>query len=225
MIVVARVSSHFAFHFADPEKLFADGLKMFDDDRFGLLGVLQSRLHEVWANATSSRFGKSLRYSTSTSFDTFPLRAKAVGALAVADAAEEYLRKRQQLLWQFNVGTTDLYGKFHDPSDDTAGIVQLRKAHAALDEAVVHAYGWDGFPTACEFVGDSGTVTSSDTLQDRVRYRWPDSVRDEALERLLELNDQRAKDDLRSGRVVTTQVERSNSERSIKATQTEALFQ
>jgi hypothetical protein len=79
-------------------------------------------------------------------------------------------------------------------------ILKLRELHAAMDRAVLDAYGWSDVPTACEFLLDYEIDEEEwGNKKKPWRYRWPDEVRDEVLARLLELNAERAKEEVRSG--------------------------
>ena len=101
-------------------------------------------------------------------------------------------------------GLTRTYNRFHDPHEDAPEIASLRSLHAAMDWAVLDAYGWRDIPTECEFLLDYEIGEEERGAKKKpYRYRWPDEVRDEVLARLLELNAQRAAEEARSGKVVT----------------------
>jgi len=51
-------------------------------------------------------------------------------------------------------GLTKTYNRFHDPAESSAEIARLRELHAAMDRAVLDAYGWVEVPTACGFALD-----------------------------------------------------------------------
>ena len=51
-------------------------------------------------------------------------------------------------------GLTKTYNRFHDPYENTTDIAELRGLHAAMDRAVLDAYGWTDIPTNCEFLLD-----------------------------------------------------------------------
>lgn len=87
------------------------------------------------------------------------------------------------------------------PTDDAPDIVTLRRLDAALDRAVLDAYGWQDVPTDCEFLLDHpiGAAAWDVRTKPFYRYRWPDDARDEVLARLLELNAERAATEARSG--------------------------
>jgi Eco57I restriction-modification methylase len=94
------------------------------------------------------------------------------------------------------------------PTAAFAGVQHLRGLHAAMDAAVLTAYGWtDLLPKCtCEFLldyeedEDESSTEESTVRQKRRpwRYRWPDEVRDEVLARLLKLNVERAEEEMRA---------------------------
>ena len=102
-----------------------------------------------------------------------------------------------------NEGLTKTYNRFHDPDERSPDILKLRELHAAMDRAVLDAYGWNDIPTDCEFLldyeEDEGDDEGSRKRKKPWRYRWPDDVRDEVLARLLALNAQRAEEERLAG--------------------------
>ena len=117
---------------------------------------------------------------------------------------------RAQLMVNRNEGLTKTYNRFHDPDERSPDIFKLCELHAAMDRAVLDAYGWTDLKPACEFLldyedeEDQEPATSNQELPTRRRrkpwrYRWPDDFRDEVLARLLELNRQRAEQERLSG--------------------------
>ncbi len=98
---------------------------------------------------------------------------------------------------QNNEGLTKTYNRFHDPDERDPDILKLRELHAAMDRAVLDAYGWTDITTDCEFLLDY--ESDEEEWGDKKkpwRYRWPDDFRDEVLARLLELNAERAKEEV-----------------------------
>ena len=80
-----------------------------------------------------------------------------------------------------------------------------RELHAKTDRAVLDAYGWTDIPTECEFLLDYEIEEATwGNKKKPWRYRWPDSVRDEVLARLLELNQQRHRAEQMAGPGTTT---------------------
>ena len=85
-------------------------------------------------------------------------------------------------------------------------IQRLRELHAAMDRAVLDAYGWQDIRPVCEFFPEFDDEEDEDEggrpKKKKYRYRWPEEIHDEVLARLLDLNRQRALDEgqmLRAG--------------------------
>ena len=121
---------------------------------------------------------------------------------------------------------TKTYNRFHDPAETAENIVRLRELHAAMDRAVLDAYGWSNLPTDCEFLLDYEIDEEEwGNKKKPWRYRWPDVVRDEVLARLLELNAERAKEEARSGAAAPEKHgKKAAPTRAPKGPQTENLF-
>ena len=41
-----------------------------------------------------------------------------------------------------NEGLTSTYNRFHDPSETSSGLLELRRLHEEMDQAVLNAYSW-----------------------------------------------------------------------------------
>jgi type II restriction/modification system DNA methylase subunit YeeA len=149
-IATPRVARHRIFIWVSSQTLPDSRIYLFsrDDDYF--LGILHSRLHEVWSLATSSRHGvgNDPTYNNTTCFETFPFPYPPgqedqadPKVQAVAGAARELVRLRDEWLnppglpaselKQYTL--TNLYNRRPD---------WLDQAHKRLDAAVLDAYGW-----------------------------------------------------------------------------------
>ena len=105
--------------------------------------------------------------------------------------------------------------RFHDPNENAPEIVTLRTLHAAMDRAVLDAYGWRDIPTEREFLLDYAVGEEEPGARKKpYRYRWPDAVRDEVLGLLLELNAERAAEETRAGGAGAPAAAGSRAERS-----------
>lgn len=117
------------------------------DDYF--LGVLQSHIHELWAILMGTSLGPTPRYTTTTTFETFPfpfppgqeppddprVQAIAAAARSLVDKRDRWLNPDGANAAELKQRTlTNLYNQRPQ---------WLVNAHAALDEAVFAAYGWD----------------------------------------------------------------------------------
>ena len=105
-------------------------------------------------------------------------------------------RTGDDLMVQNGEGLTTTYNRFHDPDERSPDIQRLRDLHAAMDRAVLGAYGWTDIPTDYEFLPEHEDSGADEEIaarrRRRYRYRWPNRVRDQVLARLLKLNADRA---------------------------------
>jgi hypothetical protein len=103
---------------------------------------------------------------------------------------ETYHEHRRRIMLARQEGLTATYNRFHDPDETGADIVRLRELHAAMDQAVAAAYGWQGLALAHGF---------HETRQG-LRYTISEPARREVLARLLELNHARYAEEVKAGK-------------------------
>ena len=72
----------------------------------------------------------------------------------------------------------------HDPANADGEVIQLREIHRLIDVAVCTAYGWNDLL-------DSGLGHGFHEMRQGMRYTVGPVVRQEILDRLLELNHER----------------------------------
>jgi hypothetical protein len=120
-----------------------------EDDYF--LGVLHSRLHEVWARGTGTQLREAesgFRYTPTTTFETFPLPwspgcepTDDSRVQAIAEAARDLVAKRDA--WLNPPGASEAELKDRTLTNlYNQRPAWLDMAHRRLDEAVFDAYGW-----------------------------------------------------------------------------------
>jgi hypothetical protein len=92
---------------------------------------------------------------------------------------------------------TKTYNRFHDHGETAEDIQRLRELHAAMDRAVLEAYGWHDLAAraAPNFLDE----TTEDDHTYKGRLFWPSDFRDEVLARLLALNAERHAEEIRLG--------------------------
>jgi len=107
-----------------------------DDYSFG---ILQSSAHWLWFITKCSKFKSDFRYTPASVYDTFPWpqTATAKQIAAVADAGRAVRRVRAAALTNLKGGLRALYRTLELPGENP-----LKDAHAALDAAVLTAYGF-----------------------------------------------------------------------------------
>jgi len=200
VVIIPRVSQYASFTFLPAEAVFSEQLIIFPFDDHACFCALQSRPHEIWARFFGSTLEDRLRYTPSDCFETFPFPENWDSDPALEASGKAYYDFRAALMVRNNEGLTKTYNRFHDPDQVHPDILNLRELHAAMDRAVLDAYGWTDIPTDCKSLLDY--EIDEDEWGDKKkpwRYRWPDEVRDEVLARLLELNAERAKEEPRAG--------------------------
>ena len=200
VLTIARVGQHAAFAFLPKGMAFSDQIVLFPFQTNAAFCALQSRPHEFWARFFGSSMKDDLRYTPSDCFETFPFPASWESHPALEAAGKAYYEYRAALMIRNDEGLTKTYNRFHDPYEQDAEIAELRRLHAAMDRAVLDAYGWPDIPTDCEFLLDYEIDEEEWGKKKKpYRYRWPDAVRDDVLARLLELNAQRAREEQLAG--------------------------
>ncbi|MBK6580208.1 MAG: hypothetical protein IPG17_29385 [Sandaracinaceae bacterium] len=149
-----------------------------------------------------------LRYTPSDCFETFPFPPNWQSDPTLEAVGQTYYDFRAALMIRNNEGLTKTYNRFHDPDETAPDILELRRLHAAMDRAVLDAYGWTDIPTDCIFRLDYEEPEDEDAEETGKkrrkkkpwRLRWPEAVHDEVLARLLALNQQRAGGEPKGGR-------------------------
>jgi len=149
-IVTPRVAKHRVFVWVDANVMANDAnvaIVLDDDYSFG---VLHSRAHELWAlrMGTWMGVGNDLRYTSTTTFETFPFPwppgKEAVGNPLVGEIAEAARRlDGMRRNWLNPVGASEAELKKRTLTNlYNQRPTWLENAHASLDRAVFAAYGW-----------------------------------------------------------------------------------
>ena len=124
-----------------------------------------------------------LNYSPTDCFETFPFLNALLDSTAVDPflegerlnleaIGERYNQFRSELMVRNNEGLTSTYNRFHDPAETSPDLLELRRLHGEMDQAVLQAYGWSDVPTACGFGLDhldtEDDAQLPDSLQERI---------------------------------------------------------
>lgn len=144
-IVTVLVCTRIAFEFVPSRQcVFGHKLAVFALDRNWHLGLLQSRIHGIWARCYSGARGKkSITYAPTKCFETFapPVAWQAKPPKALEQAALAVIEARKAAMLEWGVGVYEVYKRLEDPESDDLG---LRALHEQLDRAVLAAYGSSG---------------------------------------------------------------------------------
>lgn len=200
VLVIPQTSNVQAIIFLPSEMIFAHTLIVFPFTDYSAFAVLQSQLHQLWSAFFGPTMKDDLRYTPSDCFDPFPFPENWEVHVGLEAAGKDYYEFRAALMIHNNEGLTKTYNRFHNPEERDIEIAKLRELHAAMDSAVLDAYGWSDISTDCEFLLDYEIVEEEWGRRKKPwRYRWPDEVRDEVLARLLALNAERAREERLAG--------------------------
>ena len=201
-VVFPMVSKHVVYSMADEPgaTIFSDQLGVIADGQIGLFAVMQSHVNVVWVLEHSNRRGEGVRMSIRACLGTFPFPENWETDPTLEAAGNTYYKFRADLMVRHDEGLTKTYNRFHDPEEHDPDILRLRELHAAMDRAVLDAYGWDDISTDCEFLLDYEIDEETwGTKKKPYRYRWPEAVHDEVLARLLNLNQKRHEQEVAVG--------------------------
>jgi hypothetical protein len=160
---------------------------------------LQTTLHELWSRQFGTTFGSvdALTYNPTQVFLTFPFPHSFESLADLEAIGCAYHDHRAALMVARNEGMTKTYNRFHDPTETAEDIQRLRELHAAMDRAVLEAYGWHDLAARAAPVVLDETNEDDHTCQGRLF--WPSDFRDEVLARLLALNAERHAEEVRLG--------------------------
>ena len=176
VLALSLVNNHLAFAYCPSHCVFAHKLAVFPVDR-AQFATLQSSAHHHWSWTHSSTMRRDINYSPSDCFETFPFPEAPVSLSAIGDCYHDH---RAACCRHFDQGLTKIYNRFHC-GDESPLIRKLRDLHVELDRQVLMAYGWSDLRLDHDFRG-SGKDT---------RFTVSDPIRQELLDRLLELNHKR----------------------------------
>lgn len=193
-------STHIAFAFVPAGTMVAGPHNVFCLASYAAFCALQSRPHMLWTQFFGSSMKDDLRYTPSDCFETFPFPPSWQSDADLEAIGQAYYEVRAATMIRNNEGLTKTYSRFHDPGERAPEILHLRELHAAMDRAVLGAYGWSDIATDCDFFLDY--EIDEETWGDKkkpYKYRWPDPVHDEVLARLLDLNQKRHEGELGPG--------------------------
>lgn len=197
VVACSQTSSHISFTFVPTTIIWSTKLKIFPYDQSSFFCMLQSRVHDFWARFFGSTMKDDPVYVPTDCFETFPFPEGWKTSVGLEAAGKDYYEFRAALMIARNEGMTKAYNRFHDPTETAEDIQRLRELHAAMDRAVLEAYGWHDLAARAEPIFLDETNEDDHTYQGRLF--WPSDFRDEVLARLLALNAERHAEEVRLG--------------------------
>ena len=153
ILVVSRIANALAFTFLARPVVGNEKVIVFLPASYTCFACLQSRLHEQFSRYLGSSLKDDLIYTPTDCFETFPFPTALLDATAsdltheatrqaLESIGERYHQFRAELMVSNNEGLTSTYNRFHDAAETSEGILELRRLHDAMDQAVLAAYVW-----------------------------------------------------------------------------------
>jgi hypothetical protein len=191
VVVITLVSRTMMPVMVPTKQVFAHKLAVFATDDSAMLAMLSCAHHYFWAMArTSTRgIGNAPNYSPSDAFETLPLPTLTS---ELRELGERLDTCRRDVMLSLHAGLTATYNLVFDLNCQDQGIAELRRIHREIDEAVCRAYGWDDLV-------EHGLDHGYHDLGRETRYTIGPVVRQEILNRLLELNHERYEAEVAAG--------------------------
>ena len=182
VLVIPRVTQQIGFARIPSGQVYSEQLVVIAADSAGAFLTLHSRLHEAWILLLASSLEERLRYTPSDCFETFPFPAALLDSTVrnpghgstqdgLESIGERYHQFRAELMVSNNEGLTSTYNRFHDPSESSSGLLELRRLHGEMDQAVLNAYGWSDVLTDCGFGLDYLDTEEDAQLPDELQQR------------------------------------------------------
>lgn len=192
VLVRSRVSELHMLSFVSTQQVLSDATVAFAYDDFFHFALLQSCAHDVWLRRQASSLRTDVRYTPTDCFQTFPFPQNPSHIIIqVAESTgEQYYQRRQSVMMTRQEGLTKTYNLFHNPMCADEDILEMRRLHAAMDEAVLACYGWEDIDLAHDFYpNDRG----------KIRFMPSRSAQREMFNRLIELNQSIAAEEAQRG--------------------------
>lgn len=176
VIAKTQVSSTFAFYMLPASYIFDQRLIIFTDDGYDTFAVLQSILHEKWAERYAATLKNDMSYTPRDCFENFPFPLERGGNLT--EIGMKFHAIRSSYMRKNEIGLTILHKALNSPASLESEIKDLRNLLCELDKTVACAYGWNDLDISRTFVETSLGW----------KYSISESVKCEILHRLTDLN-------------------------------------
>jgi hypothetical protein len=181
VLAISRVTAHPVFVRVPSPQIFSDRLVVITDPSYERLAALSSKIHVVWLEKWGATLETRTMYPASDVFETFPFPTSWRGLAFVGRELEE---TRREIMLRRELGLTALYNLVNDRGvQGDHDVDRMRQIHVEVDEATMAAYDWHDLPLGHGF----------HTHRQMERWTVSPAARVEILDRLLELNHERAR--------------------------------
>ncbi len=184
-LALSQLSTHLALEFIGADVVVSHTAIVVLFRTHSHFAILQSRTHSAWATHLSSSLKNDLRYTPSSTFDTFPFpnpNAQSVLPTLETIGARLYDARATHMVDTCQ-GLTQTYNLLKDPDCHDEPIVELRRLHEEIDRAVLDAYGWSDVEAPPYCPATPAEEKASEAFQEEV------------IDRLFVLNAERAEEE------------------------------
>jgi len=193
LVISTGVTKYPAFTFLPNIFIFSNKLCVVADERNSLFAIVSSDIHNTWAWAQKTSMGGdlySLVYAHGNIFETFPFpdgfMTGAKEYIDLEDTGQVFFEMRQKFMTENSVGLTQFYNLFHDQEKKSEALTLLRQQQQQINKTVLEAYGWEDIEIDYGF-HEVGYLPQGSN----VRHTVSEEAREEILNRLVELNQNR----------------------------------
>ncbi|MGX9922924.1 Eco57I restriction-modification methylase domain-containing protein [Streptomyces sp. NPDC002248] len=181
VLVIGQTSSTQLAALVPNKYTFDQKLVVFPTNSYAELAFRSSECQYWWTVEHGPKRTADLVYTPTTCCTPLPVPE-------LSDDLSRLGRELEILQNRTGLALTPLSQQIHSPENSDAAVIALRNVHQSIDEAVLHSYGWDldlqyGFHETRR-----GT-----------RYTMSPAAQTEILDRLLELNHARYKEEVEKG--------------------------
>lgn len=191
VIVMPRVSKVSLPIFARSTYVLSDTLAVIAKDDDATHALLYSEVHRAWARRHGATHVDRPKYNPTDCFETFPFPTNFGNMGTIVESLNN---RRTRMMLEKGLSLTNLYNLVHAEDQSDAEIRVFRDLHADLDRAVCDAYGWSDLDLGYGF----------HETEEGTRWTIGDTARNEILDRLLELNHERHREEEDRGAVATS---------------------
>jgi hypothetical protein len=192
---MAETSKYGALAEAATNIVYAHKVIVFCTDRFSMFACLSSSVHQAWVRHVGASLKSDIEYSIADVLETFPFpnevwkAGEGLDNCNLALAGTRFFAMRQSMMRPASEGLTSFYNHFHDSTDRSVELEDVRRLHVEMDQAVAAAYGWTDLNLGHGF---------HETKQG-LRFTISEPARREVLQRLLKLNHERYAEEVKQG--------------------------
>ena len=175
-VACARVTQRPIFEFYSVDITPNDKVMAFMFDDYYTLGIIQSTIHWRWFLEKCTTLGETPNYNSAAIWDTFPWPQNPTPKQVekVAEVAMKLHRERIRTLKDHNMTLRDLYRLLEQPGKNP-----IKDLHAALDKAVMEAYGFDSTKDVLSQLLELNlSVAAKEEKQEPVQAPgWPEGIK------------------------------------------------